>query len=235
MKKYFQLFPLVELQSTFYKLPTLETAKKWKEIAPSTFIFTVKAFQGITHPISSPTWRKAGLKEQQLKALKDKVGFLRPTPEVLSFWNQNLEICKILNAPICLVQLPASFKEQKEHIKSAEQFFSKIKRNGVSIALELRGWSKEGFKAMCKKFDLISCVDPFALEPLWFSSKRIAYFRLHGSYEKERINYRHKYSYEELKRLKHLILSLKVKTAFVLFNNLSMLEDAKTFQELLKK
>lgn len=59
MSEYFKKFNLVELQSTFYKLPLERTAKKWRSIAPANFKFTVKAFQGISHPIESPTWRNS--------------------------------------------------------------------------------------------------------------------------------------------------------------------------------
>jgi len=234
MKKYFEEFSLIEIQSTFYKLPQLKTVERWRKEAQKDFIFTVKAHQAITHPISSPTWRRSGLKEEEIKKLKDKVGFLKPTKEVFEFFNKTLEICKILNSPVCLIQLPASFKEDEENLENAEKFFSKIERNGISIALELRGWSKESFEKICKKFDLISCVDPFVSEPIYFSSRNIAYFRLHGSYEKGRINYNYKYSKNELKKLKDLILKLKVKESFVLFNNLNMRNDAIAFKKILE-
>lgn len=231
MKKYSQKFSVVELQSTFYKLPRLETVEKWKKEFPSNFIFCVKAFQGITHPISSPTWRRSGL---NLEELKDKVGFLKPTKEVFYFWKKTLEICKILKAKVCLIQLPKSFKESEENIRNAEKFFSKIERNGISIALELRGWNKKGFKKICKKFDLIACVDLVKDEPLYFSKKKIAYFRLHGSYEREKINYKHKYSEKELKELKNKIESLKVKEVFVMFNNMYMLQDSIKFKKMIQ-
>jgi len=236
MKKYFEEFSLIELQSTFYKLPQLKTAQKWREEAPENFIFTVKAHQAITHPISSPTWRRSGLKEEEIKKLKDKVGSLKPTKEVFEFFNKTLEICKILNSPICLIQLPASFKENEENLENAEKFFAKIKRNGISIALELRGWSKEGFERICKKFDLISCVDPFASEPIHFSSKKIAYFRLHGSYERGKINYKYKYTKNDLLELKEKIKSLpKLNEIFVLFNNVWMYDSAKEFTKLIRE
>ena len=56
-RKYVVEFDVVELQSTFYRIPRLSTAKKWRDTAPKDFIFTVKAFQGITHSINSPTWK----------------------------------------------------------------------------------------------------------------------------------------------------------------------------------
>ena len=127
-----------------------------------------------------------------------------------------------------------SYKIPPYYINNAENFFSKIERNGISIALELRGWSRKGFKDICKKFDLIACVDLLKDEPLYFSKKKIAYFRLHGSYENERINYKHKYAEKELKELKNKVESLKVKEVFVMFNNVYMLEDSLKFKKLIQ-
>jgi uncharacterized protein YecE (DUF72 family) len=44
MKDYFRQFKLVEVQQTFYKIPRLETALRWREAAPTDFEFTLKAW-----------------------------------------------------------------------------------------------------------------------------------------------------------------------------------------------
>jgi len=44
MRNYFGHFRLVEVQQTFYKLPKLETALKWRSQAPADFEFTLKAW-----------------------------------------------------------------------------------------------------------------------------------------------------------------------------------------------
>jgi len=77
-KRYYESFRVVEVQQTFYKLPSRETLERWRREAPPDFEFTVKAWQVVTHPPSSPTWRKAGLKPEPGK--EDRYGFLRPTP-----------------------------------------------------------------------------------------------------------------------------------------------------------
>jgi uncharacterized protein YecE (DUF72 family) len=43
MKTYFEKFRLVEIQKTFYNPPKLETAKRWREMVPKDFEFTIKA------------------------------------------------------------------------------------------------------------------------------------------------------------------------------------------------
>jgi len=76
MKGYFGRFGLVEVQQTFYKMPKLETAARWRQQAPSDFEFTLKAWQLITHPSVSPTYRRAGIEIPS--DLKDRYGFLDP-------------------------------------------------------------------------------------------------------------------------------------------------------------
>ncbi|MCS4541405.1 MAG: DUF72 domain-containing protein [Euryarchaeota archaeon] len=233
MKEYFKTFNVVEIQSTFYKLPRLETAQKWREQAPTDFKFCVKSWQGITHPGTSPTWKKVGIKLEPEDI--DKYGFLRPTKQVSDAWKKTTEICEILRADICLIQCPASFKQTEENIKNAEKFFSKIKRNKIKIAWEPRGWEKTVVKNICKKFNLIHCVDIFASDATWFSNSKIAYFRLHGKYEKGRINYNHEYSSKELQELLTKIHNLKAIEIYLLFNNLYMYKNAKEFMRLVEK
>lgn len=62
MKDYLNQFKLVEVQQTFYKIPKLETALRWRAEASPNFEFTLKASQLITHPPTTPTYRKAGIK-----------------------------------------------------------------------------------------------------------------------------------------------------------------------------
>src|SRR5438309_4811938 len=49
LKFYSQLFPIVEVNSTFYRLPPVEVAASWARRTPHRFRFTVKFPQTITH------------------------------------------------------------------------------------------------------------------------------------------------------------------------------------------
>jgi uncharacterized protein YecE (DUF72 family) len=48
-KKYFERFRVVEIQQTFYQIPEIKTAEKWRHAAPPGFEFTMKAWQLIIH------------------------------------------------------------------------------------------------------------------------------------------------------------------------------------------
>ena len=218
MKHYFTRFRLVEVQQTFYKLPELKTVIKWRKEAPREFEFTIKAWQLITHPPSSPTYRKAGLKIT--RGEEGYYGFFKPTDKVMEAWEKTRDIAKGLKAKIILFQCPARFGETKENIENLRRFFQSVSREFL-FAWEPRGdWKEETIKSLCQELDLIHCVDPFEKASLYGETK---YFRLHGG-----PGYRHSYSDEELKRLKEI----KGKEIYFLFNNITMYEDALRFMML---
>ena len=77
-------------------------------------------------------------------------------------------------------------------------------------------------------------VDIFKRDPV--SEHPISYIRLHGVGKGE-VNYRYKYTDEDLQKLKEKtkILEAQGKEVYVLFNNVYMAEDAKRFIELISK
>jgi uncharacterized protein YecE (DUF72 family) len=233
MKRYFKKFKTVEIQTTFYRIQKDKTVKRWCEEAPKDFIFNIKVFQGITHPIKSPTWRRSGLKEEELNKLGNKVGFLRPTREVFNFWNLMISYARILNTKVLLIQLPASFKDSKENWDNAERFFRKAKREKFEIAIELRKWDKKRTEKFCKKFKLIDCCDPFVRMPTYLGKSKIAYLRLHGSPPGKKM-YNYKYNSEDLRELKMKLDGIKARKIFILFNNIHMKQDALRFMRMIK-
>jgi len=44
LSRYAELFSVVELQSTFYRLPAVATVRGWRSRVPREFRFTLKAF-----------------------------------------------------------------------------------------------------------------------------------------------------------------------------------------------
>ena len=49
LKACMKKFSLVECQTTFYKLPIVKTAERWRADAPGGSKFALKAWQAITH------------------------------------------------------------------------------------------------------------------------------------------------------------------------------------------
>lgn len=235
-KAYYSLFEVVEVQETFYKLPQLSTAKKWREEAPQNFEFVIKAWQAVTHPVTSPTWRKAGVKIDKSKA--DRYGFLRPTEENFEAWRKIFEICQAVGAKICLIQCPPRFNYSDENVSNMRKFMKSIKRDGLKIAWEPRGdWLEhlDEVKKLCSELELIYVTDILRRELIVTSD--IAYTRLHGLNPRE-YDYKYKYTDDDLKKLKEKVLALEkegVKESYVLFNNVWMKEDALRFKQLLNE
>ncbi len=232
MNKYFREYMSIEIQKTFYKPPRVETAKKWRNEADKVnknFEFTLKAWQVITHPPSSPTYNKVGLK-------LSNCGYFKLNSIVIKAWEKTREIAKVLKAKVIVFQTPFSFKDNDTNIKRIVDFFSTIE-DKFTFVWEARGWNREKVKEVCKKVNLIHCVDPMVEDPVL--TGEISYFRLHGHSPKcrdkpiEKLNYRHVYTKEELKWLKKYIMKYKNRV-YVMFNNTNMCADAKKFESLLK-
>ena len=232
-EKYYVTFPLVELQSTFYKLPRESTLQRWREAAPSGFEFVVKAWQVITHPSSGPTWKRAGIKVGKTKAAR--YGFLRPTAENFEAFDRTIDACTILQARVCLIQCPPSFKASPENVRNLKRFLSTVDRRGTTVAWEPRGnWIEKPIliRRLCEQLNLIHVVDLLRREPS--SSPSIVYSRLHGLGSRQ-INYTYRYTYDDLKKLAQkisLFERIGCQDAYILFNNISMFEDAKRFFKL---
>ncbi len=224
--RYFAHFPVVELQETFYQIPSVALAEKWRSQAPAEFRFTMKAWQLITHPATSPTYRR--LKKPLPEDWRAAYGYFRPTPQVWEAWEQTAAVARALRVEAVVFQCPASFRPSPANIAHLEAFFTRLGTQDWLSVWEPRGdWPTEVIRAICRKFDLVHCVDPFQAEPL---HGRAIYVRLHG-----RGGYNYRYSDAELAELARKIDRWRrdgSRTTYILFNNVHMKEDALRFLRL---
>lgn len=212
MKKYYENFNLVELNTTFYQYPRMETVEGWRKKAPETFEFTVKAHQEISH--------------------KEK---MKLSDACLQAFEKMKEICEILNSKILLIQTPGSFKPDK--LEDARNFFKKADRKCLAVVWETRGppWetseTREKLRKVLEEVNVSHVTDPFRASPAYVGE--IAYFRVHGLGERM---YYYQYSDAELRRLFDLVKPYdeQGKSVYVLFNNLAMFDDARRFLTFLK-
>lgn len=219
-QKYFQLFKLIEIQNTFYQLPLLRTAEKWRSSAPQGFEFTVKAWQLITHEPTSPTYRR--LKKKIEPANSAHYGRFRATAEVMEAWHRTAMFARGLGTSIVVFQCPASFHPTNENVANMRVFFNRIDREGFRFVWEPRGaWPEELIRRLCEEIQLIHCVDPFKNKPQF---GEFQYFRLHGI-----TSYSYHYTDADLRRLKKWA---EKKPTYLLFNNKWMKEDALRFMKL---
>lgn len=219
---YYRTFPVVEIQQTFYQLPRMETARRWMEEAPPDFEFTMKAWQLITHQPSSPTYRRLRIVLPEEK--KKNYGFFKATEEVDEAWRMTAEFAKALGVKKILFQSPASFEPSIDHIKDLKTFFKKIERKSITFIWEPRGgWERMAVERLCKELGILPCLDIFS-SPL--IKGELLYVRLHG-----KTGYRYNCSGEDMKEI--LEKGAFYMEAYILFNNLSMYEDACLFKKMI--
>lgn len=232
-KRYYEILSVVELQNTFYELPSLEWAQEIRREAPERFEFIVKAWQVITHPCTSPTWKK--IKKKPVGRLEN-YGYLRPTHENIKAFEETLEIARALGAKIVVLQTPSSMPTGGQAIKQVEEFFEMaISCAGKNVVI---GWEVRGpllklpeLKHVFERFDLLHVVDIFRNKPLYKHSMNVLYTRLHGIGPGE-VNYSYNYTDEDLTNLCSMLLEEGFKTGYVMFNNVKMLDNALRFKEI---
>lgn len=218
-----QRFSCVEVQQTFYQPPQLTTLERWRSQVPASFEFTLKAWQLITHPAKSPTYRR--LSKKISLAEQADAGYFRPTSIVNQAWQQTLACARALRAKTILFQCPASFTQTPEHIANLVNFFSGIERTDLQFCWEPRGaWDRQVIKGLCEDLQLWHVVDPFANQTMTSDQ---CYFRLHG-----RQGWRYQYEPAELADLVELLPDRK--TSYVFFNNIHMTPDALVFKKLVE-
>ena len=223
---YVREYSLVEVQQTFYEPPRDATMRRWRAAAPSDFEFTIKAWQLVTHDASSPTFRR--LRTPLSEADRAAVGGFRATPVVLRAWQRTLDCAAILRATAILLQCPASFRPTDDNIAQLRAFFGTVERPPtIRMLWEPRGpWPGDIVEALCRELDLVHVVDPFVSTT---TTPGQIYFRLHGI-----TGARHVYADPELERLADL-LPTAGEPAYVLFNNLPRVGDARRFRSLLAR
>jgi len=169
----------LEINNSFYQLPSRETFKNWRLSAPENFIFSVKANRYITH----------------MKKLKDA------EQSTERFFN-NVRALKEKCGPI-LFQLPPRWKKNQERLKK----FLKTLPEGFKYAFEFRDttWFSDEIYGTLSDYNAALCIYQFAgvLSPRKVTSDYI-YIRLHGP---EKAAYRGKYSEKELSEWTEAICS----------------------------
>ena len=162
----FSDFDIVEVQKTFYQPPRVETAKRWRQKAPPDFVFTLKAWQLITHESSSPTYRR--LSESLSDAELNQCGRLRWNDTTRGAWHRTQKIADALDAHAILFQTPKSFKPTDKNLSYIRSFMSNLVPKNRTLVFEPRGsgWTDDVLEDLCSGLDLIHCVDPFLRSPV---------------------------------------------------------------------
>lgn len=203
----------IEMNSTFYALPSATTVKKWKNLSDNLY-FSVKCSKFITH----------------MKRLKDcKTAWDK-------FYNRIKPLDNKLKA--ILIQLPPSFKLNDENFDRVKKMGEYLPKREPTIVFEFRdkSWFVPEVYKLMKKYNF--CLGGTAIErptkAYWLGNlptgihlppktSSSTYIRIHGQK-----GYKGFYGTKKLKKIKNLIKSRKTKKNFTMFNNTFFAKRGKT-------
>lgn len=202
-------FSTVELNNSFYKLPSEKAFVNWKNSTPSGFVLSVKVSRLITH----------------VKKLKN-------TEEPLASFIPRARLLGEKLGPL-LYQLPQSLRRNDQMLES----FVKMLTRDACHVFEFRhnSWFDGGVYDILRCYNAGLCIyDMPGFSTPIIATSDFAYVRFHGS---QRL-YGGCYSDEELEDWIHKIMKLKVKAVYVYFNNDAegfAIRNALRFKELLEE
>lgn len=152
---YQQYFQTVEINSSFYRLPSVQTLAAWRQHAPPGFLFAVKASRVITH----------------LKKLKD-------VDQAVAAFLARIDLLGETLGPI-LWQLPPRFHFQPARLEAFLAGLPPSRR----FAMEFRdpSWLVPQAYALLKRYHVALCLYDLAgrQSPLEVTTD-LVYLRLHG-------------------------------------------------------
>jgi uncharacterized protein YecE (DUF72 family) len=159
---YSSVFDIVEVDSTFYRTPTVETIRQWKQKTPLDFTFTVKLPQRISHAArGKDTSHELAYFQSVVKNLGGKLG--------------------------CVVaQMPPHFKLEKD-LERLKELISQMDP-AIRLAVELRhkSWYDEAVYDFLneRKVSLVWAVNEFVendVEPI--ATADFLYLRFRGEFK----------------------------------------------------
>jgi uncharacterized protein YecE (DUF72 family) len=151
---YAEQFPVVEVDSTYYGLPSERNAELWVERTPDDFMFNVKAFALLTqHPTNARGLPK-DLKELIPDEIKDKARFYPrdlPAEIIEGSWERFLSAMRPLHQAhklgAFLFQFPEWFPPSRENRGYVVECGDRVEAAlpGVACAVEFRneGWMRD--------------------------------------------------------------------------------------------
>lgn len=193
LEYYIQHFDTLELNNSFYRLPTIQAFECWRDSTPRNFVFAVKASRFITH-------------NKKLKDPENALDNLLPRAEHLG--------AKL--GPI-LFQLPPKWKVNAERLKALLEILPREHR----YVFEFRelSWLKPEINRILAKYNAAFCIYELAgyHTPLEITGD-FSYVRLHGPAVGK---YQGSYSDEKLREWAQWIeqQSKSLRAMYVYFDN----------------
>jgi uncharacterized protein YecE (DUF72 family) len=208
LKAYAQAFDFVEVNSSYYKLPTLSAASAWRRKVPSHFIFSIRG----------------------PRILVDRYG-LKLLPGSRILLERLAEVCRTLEAKIVTILVradsPIKHDELGDRLKG---FLDSFKADDTQVAIELRDMTLSGEVAdVMKESGAIHVVDISRENPGY--DNRVLYSRLFGKGE-ENI---YEFDDQELREIKEKASKPKFDRSILAFHGVRMYRDAGRVKSFIDK
>lgn len=156
LEAYSKAFDFVEVNSTFYNIPSLKTVDSRAKRVPETFIFSVKCHRDLTHKyLLSPTKGAGGLLEAYL------------------------DICRRLHSNLLVLETPTLFNPNQA-VDNINDLLYRARIDDIRLVWEIR-WGAPGKELvkLMQEFNIVHSVD-LSRDPGAAFESDILYSRLFG-------------------------------------------------------
>ncbi|UCE28754.1 MAG: DUF72 domain-containing protein [Candidatus Bathyarchaeota archaeon] len=155
---YSKAFDFVEVNSTFYEIPSPKLVESWRKMVHPEFEFAVRCNKAVSHKYK-----------------------FQPVSEAHKILSKMTAICDTLKAEILHIQTPPSFHPTKTNAELVRGFFSASDLESTRIALEVRSKRPihSHFIRAMQDYRMIHCVDLSKDEESAYKSD-MQYSRLFG-------------------------------------------------------
>ncbi|WP_343524430.1 DUF72 domain-containing protein [Pedobacter sp.] len=208
-KYYCRHFNTIEINSTFYKMPTQKSFNKWYDESPDDFLFTIKAPRLISH----------------YKQLND-------CKQLISDFYEAIQLGLKEKLGCVLFQFPPKFDYNERRLKLLIDQLNPGLKNIVEFR-HLSWFNEETHKELAKnKITFSGESYPSELPDTVIQNTGTVYYRFHG----KPVLYKSEYDISVLKDFKNQIKD-NASEVFVYFNNtwgVAALHNAKQLQDLTK-
>ena len=194
-------FEIVEINSTFYNLPSSSMVENWHNRVPQSFRFVVKVWQNISHNLNDPDINSHIYDFfSRISPLKNKIiGFL--------------------------IQFPPRFKFSEKHLEQLIGLLKEIPRdNRYFLELRDNSWFKPEILAQfINKQTILGTTYKPNLEPFYLQNQNFYYIRLIGDRKLTKFNRIQREQKDSIKNLNENIqkirLSPEIYEIFIIVNN----------------